>query len=144
MSLLSLFTAGRRPSPRLIRLTIEPLGSRELPSTLSVTAAPGHIGHDGGGRAGNVAPTISDFRAIVGPNGQVTFAGQVADDSPVEGYVVHITGEGVDVSGIVGSDGQFQVTTTVYGSTDITVMAQVTDRDGATSDPVYTTFTPSA
>jgi hypothetical protein len=93
--------------------------------------------------ATNAAPVISDFRAIVGPNGQVTFTGRVSDDTPVAGYVVRITGPGVDLSAIVQRDGSFSVTTVVTGSTDITVTAQTTDSGGLKSDPVYTTFLPS-
>jgi sugar/nucleoside kinase (ribokinase family) len=144
MALSSFFPGSGHPVSRFIRLSIEPLDSRETPSPLTVSSAPGQDGQNGPERPGNVAPTISDLRAIVGPHGQVTFAGTVSDDQPVAGYVVHITGDGVDVSGVVQKDGTFAVTTTVSGTSDITVMAQVTDRDGATSDPVYTTFTPSA
>jgi len=91
----------------------------------------------------NVAPVISDFRAIVGPNGQVTFTGRVSDDTPVAGYVVRITGPGVDLSAIVLRDGTFSVTTVVNGSTDVTVAAHTTDSGGLKSDPAYTTFLPS-
>jgi hypothetical protein len=94
--------------------------------------------------AANAPPTISEFRATVGPNGQVTFTGRVSDDTPVGGYVVRIAGPGVDLSAIVLSDGTFQVTTTVYGLTDVTVSAQTTDSGGLKSDSVYTTFTPSS
>jgi hypothetical protein len=94
--------------------------------------------------AANAAPVISNFRAVVGPNGQVSFLGNVSDDQAVEGYVVHISGQGVDATATVLKDGSFQVTTVVHGSTDITVMATVTDAQGSTSSPVYTTFTPSA
>lgn len=144
MTLWAITRSARRPSRRLIRLTIEPLDSRETPSTLSIAAAPAAASQGGAGQAGNQAPVISEFKAIVGPNGQVTFVGKVTDDQSVGGYVVHITGQGVDVSGTVLNDGTFHITTTVYGTGDITVMAQVTDRFGATSDPVYTTFSPSS
>jgi hypothetical protein len=61
----------------------------------------------------------------------------------VAGYVVRITGPGVDATAIVGSDGTFRVTTVVSGSTDVTVSATTTDGSGAKSDPAYTTFHPS-
>jgi hypothetical protein len=73
----------------------------------------------------------------------VTFSGNVTDDQAVAGYVVHIIGQGVDVSAVVLNDGTFNVTTTVTGTSDITVSATVTDQFGATSEPVYTTFTPT-
>lgn len=91
----------------------------------------------------NAAPVISNFRAIVGPNGQVTFTGRVSDDTAVTGYVVRITGPGVDLSAIVLRDGTFSVTTVVNGSTDMTVAALTTDSGGLKSDPAYTTFLPS-
>jgi hypothetical protein len=130
---------------RRTRLSVCLLEGREAPGTLEVSnliaASPA-----GGapGRAGiNVAPVITDFRAVVGPNGQVTFTGSVSDDTPVAGYVVRITGPGVNVSAIVLRDGTFSVTTIVTGTTDVTVSAQTTDAAGARSDPVYTTFLPS-
>src|SRR5262249_25208650 len=96
-----------------------------------------------GGARRNAAPVISNFRAIVGPNGQVTFVGNVSDDQPVAGYVVHITGPGVDLSATVGGDGTLSVTTVVSGTSDITVRATTTDPFGAQSAPAYATFTPS-
>jgi hypothetical protein len=128
---------------RRIRLCVESLDAREAPSTLFVNAAP-RGGVADRAPAANQPPVISNFKAVVGPNGQVTFSGTVTDDTPVAGYVVHITGGGVDASAIVQADGTFQLTTTVTGQTDVTVTAQVTDANGATSTPAYTTFTPSA
>jgi hypothetical protein len=104
---------------------------------------PGPVpGEPGQGAGTNKAPTITDFKAIVGPNGQVTFVGKVTDDQPVGGDLVRITGPGVDLSAIVRNDGTFQVTTTVFAAGQITVAARATDALGATSDPVYTTFGP--
>lgn len=127
---------------RRTRLSIEPLDARDLPSTMTVSAEPPPAGAPA--QPANQAPVITGFRAIVGPSGQVTFVGTVTDDQAVAGYVVRITGNGVDASGIVQADGTFRITTTVTGTTDVTVMAQVTDGYGAKSSPVYTTFTPSA
>ena len=130
---------------RRYRLALRPLESRDAPSgggdivsTDKVLFGPGEV------RAANAAPVIADFRAVVGPNGQVTFTGTVRDDQPVAGYVVHITGNGVDVTATVQRDGTFAVTTVVSGQADVTVRAQTTDAAGATSDPAQTTFTPSA
>ena len=96
----------------------------------------------GQARARTSAPVITNFKAVVGPNGQVTFTGRVSDDTAVAGYVVRITGPGVDTSAIVERDGTFRVTTTVAGFTAITVSATTTDSGGLGSSPVYTTFTP--
>jgi hypothetical protein len=126
---------------RRIRLSLEPLNDRELPSALFVHAAPligGQVVQN------NQPPKITDFKAVVGPSGQVTLSGTVTDDQPVAGYVVQISGDGVSLAATVQADGTFQVTAVITGSSDVTVMAQVTDSQGATSDPVYTTFTPSA
>src|SRR5207248_2612051 len=79
----------------------------------------------------NAPPVVSNFRAVVGPNGQVTFTGTVSDDTAVAGYVVRITGPGVDSFAIVGTDGTFRVTTVVTGTTDVTVTATTTDAAGA-------------
>ena len=143
---------------RRTRLWLQSLEGREVPSGLGdpdlvgggtdliageTEMVPGGAPGPGAPNpAANAAPTISDFRATVGPNGQVTFTGRVSDDTPVSGYVVRITGPGVDASAIVLADGTFSVTTTVAGFTDVTVSAQTTDTSGARSDPVYTTFTP--
>jgi hypothetical protein len=126
---------------RRIRLSIEGLNDRELPSALLLHAAP-----PVGGQViqNNQAPRITDFKAVVGPNGQVTISGTVTDDQPVAGYAVQISGDGINLAAIVQADGTFQVTAVFTGNSDVTVMAQVTDAQGATSDPVYTTFTPSA
>ena len=106
--------------------------------------SPALVGDVVGGKVGaNVAPVISNFRATVGPNGQVTFSGRVTDDTAVAGYVVRITGPGVDTTAIVLADGTFRVTTTVAGYTDITVSATTTDSGGLKSSPAYTTFTPT-
>ncbi len=129
---------------RRIRLTLEALDGRELPGTL-VTGDGPQTSTQPAAAAQNQKPAISNFQAVVGPNGQVTFSGLVTDDSPVAGYVVHITGDnGINLSAVVQPDGTFQVTTFVSGSSDVTVQATVTDSQGATSDPAYTTFTPSA
>ena len=79
----------------------------------------------------------------VGPNGQVIFTGTVSDDTPVAGYVVRITGPGVDTYAIVQRDGTFSTTTVVNASGSVTVSATTTDGAGAASAPVYTTFTPT-
>jgi len=132
------------------RLAIEFLESRESPSSVTGVAAldivgqlpgpvPGKPGQDPGA---NKAPTITDFKAVVGPNGEVTFTGKVSDDQPVGGDLVRITGPGIDLSAIVRDDGTFQVTTTVFAVGQITVAARATDALGATSDPAYTTFIP--
>lgn len=131
---------SRRTVSRSVRLALDPLDGRVLPSTL--------IGGDFDFRqnqaeAANHAPVITDFKALVGPHGEVTFSGKVTDDQAVEGYLVHIVGEGVDVTAVVLSNGTFSVTTTVTGSHDITVSATVADGFGATSAPAYTTFTPT-
>jgi hypothetical protein len=121
----------------------------DIPPLLSPTE-PALVGDVVGGRIGvgigigaNAAPVISGFRAIVGPNGQVTFTGKVTDDTAVAGYVVRITGPGVDVTAIVEADGTFRVTTTAAGVSDITVSATTTDSGGLKSSPAYTTFTPT-
>src|SRR6476659_5188220 len=132
------------------RLVVEHLESREGPST--VTGVPGLVvlgqmprpvpGEPGQIPATNKAPTITGFKTVVGPNGQVTFTGKVSDDQPVGGDLLRITGGGVDLAAIVRDDGTFQVTTTVFTTGQITVAARATDALGATSDPVYTTFGP--
>jgi hypothetical protein len=137
------------PHPYRTPLSFEALGNREAPSSLfgggfgepnlSPVAAESRIAV----AAENEAPSIVDFRAIVGRDGQVTFVGRVVDDQAVAGTVVHIVGRGIDVTAVVLRDGTFSVTTTVDASGDITVSATVTDANGATSNPVYTTFSPS-
>ena len=126
---------------RRTRLSVHALESRDAPSggggDGSQLGVPGEVR-----LAKNAAPVISQFKAVVGPNGQVTFTGKVTDDAPVAGYVVRITGNGVDVTAVVESDGSFRVTTVVNGLADVTVMAQTTDSQGAKSSPVYTTFSP--
>ena len=129
---------------RRTRLSVSLLESRDVPSGLGDALLAGPITVPGVQAARNAPPVISNFRAIVGPNGQVTFTGTVTDDTPVAGYVVQISGPGMNLSAIVGKDGTFSVTTVVTGSTDVTVSAQTTDGSGATSTPVYTTFLPSA
>jgi hypothetical protein len=128
------------------RLAVRVLEGRDAPSGLDsppiVAPVPALVGDVVGKLGANSAPVISDFRAVVGPNGQVTFTGRVSDDTPVAGYVVRITGPGVDASAIVERDGTFRVTTTVAGFTAITVSATTTDSGGVRSTPVYTTFTP--
>ena len=129
------------------RLAVRLLEGRDAPSGLDSPAigdlgVPALVGDVGGKAGANSAPVISDFRAVVGPNGQVTFTGRVSDDTAVAGYVVRITGPGVDASAIVERDGTFRVTTTVAGFTGITVSATTTDSGGLRSTPVYTTFTP--
>jgi hypothetical protein len=136
---------------RRTQLAVLLLESREAPSGLEVPGVvappegegPALVVGEAGARA-NTPPVISVFRAIVGPNGQVTFTGRVSDDTPVAGYVVRITGPGVDVTAIVDKDGSFRVTTTVAGAADITVSATTTDSGGLKSSPVYTTFTPTS
>jgi hypothetical protein len=131
---------------RRTRLSVQFLEAREAPSGVgdsTVLAGPADAERVPAMAAANSPPSISDFRATVGPNGQVTFTGRVSDDTAVAGYVVRLTGPGVDVTAIVLADGTFQVTTTVNGFTDVTVSAQTTDSSGLPSDPVYTTFTPS-
>jgi len=142
-----------RATARHSRLTLWILDSREAPSNLTglpdpiigqmPSTLPGVPGQPAPGPAQNQAPSISDFKAVVGDNGKVTFSGRVTDDQPVAGYVVRITGPGVDVTAVVKADGTFQVTTTVNAPGSVSVAARVTDGFGATSDPVYTTFTPS-
>jgi hypothetical protein len=144
-----ILTSRSRANPRC-HLAVEFLETREGPS--SVTGVPGLDvvgqlpvpvpGEPGQVQGTNKAPTITDFKAVVGPNGQVTFTGKVSDDQPVGGDLVRITGPGVDLSAIVRDDGTFQVTTTVFAIGQITVAARATDALGATSDPVYTTFGP--
>ena len=144
-------TLTSRPRTNLRRrLVVEYLESREGPSSVTgvpgldvVGQLPGPIpGEPGQGPATNKAPTVTDFKAVVGPNGQVTFTGKVSDDQPVGGDLVRITGGGVDLAAIVRDDGTFQVTTTVFATGQIRVAARATDALGATSDPVYTTFGP--
>lgn len=130
------------------RLSLESLGAREAPSTLigggfaEPNLAP-FATEERVAIAANQAPTITDFKAVVGPDGQVTLSGRVSDDQAVEGLVVHISGRGVDVTAIVLRDGSFQVTTTVTSKGDVTVSATVTDAEGLTSNPAYTTFAPT-
>jgi hypothetical protein len=124
------------------------LDSREAPSALFGGGGIGNVNPtaplmQGAAVVGNQAPSISDFRAIVGPNGQVTFMGRVTDDQAVAGYVVRIVGTGVDASAIVQNDGTFHVTIELHSPHEVTVSATVTDVHGAKSNPVYTTFTPS-
>src|SRR5262245_27667696 len=138
---------SRRTTSRRARLGIEVLESRETPGGLSLPHPP-IVGGPGAvpvqpGPLKNQAPVICNFKAVVGPNGRVTFTGTVTDDQPVAGYLVRITGPGVDVAAIVRDDGSFQVTTAVMSAGDVTVVARVTDGFGATSDPAYTTFTPT-
>ena len=136
---------------RRTQLSVRCLESRDAPSgvelpPLLAPTEPALVGDVVGGRVGigaNKAAVISGFRAVVGPNGQVTFSGTVSDDTPVAGYVVRITGPGVDATAIVERDGTFRVTTTVAGFTDVTVSATTTDSGGLKSNPVYTTFTPT-
>jgi hypothetical protein len=141
--------ASRRMTNPRPPLAVEQLESRETPGGLNLPHSPIVGGPPLSpipvqpGPFNNQAPVISGFKAIVGPNGRVTFTGTVTDDQPVAGYVVRITGPGVDVAAIVRDDGTFQVTTTVMAPGDVTVAARVTDGFGATSDPAYTTFTPT-
>jgi hypothetical protein len=133
---------------RRTRLSVVLLETRDTPSGFGDTLGDGPIvagSIDGVAvkQLANAAPVITDFRAVVGPNGQVTFTGTVSDDTPVAGYVVRITGPGVDSFAIVGSDGTFRVTAVVNGSADVNVSATTTDGSGARSDPAYTTFHPS-
>jgi hypothetical protein len=138
---------------RRTQLAVRYLESRDAPSGVEIPPVlaptePALVGDAVGGRIGigigaNAAPVISDFRAVVGPNGQVTFTGKVTDDTAVAGYVVRITGPGVDATAIVEADGTFRVTTTAAGVSDITVSATTTDSGGLKSSPAYTTFTPT-
>ena len=134
---------------RRTQLAVRLLEGREAPSGLEeppLTGGtdPALVGDIVGSRIGvNAVPVITGFKAVVGPNGQVTFTGKVSDDTPVAGYVVRITGPGVDVTAIVEKDGTFRVTTTVAGNFDVTVSATTTDSGGLKSSPVYTTFTPT-
>jgi len=129
---------------RRTRLSVLRLEERDVPSGVEVPPIVGDPPQvDKVGVKANAAPVISDFRAIVGANGQVTFTGKVTDDTAVAGYVVRITGPGVDASAIVLADGTFRVTTVVNGFTPITVSATTTDSGGLKSDPAYTTFTPN-
>jgi hypothetical protein len=129
------------------RLAVRLLEGRDAPSGIDTPSPfggtePALLGDAPGKGGKNAAPVISDFRAVVGPNGAVTFTGRVSDDTPVAGYVVRITGPGVDATAIVERDGTFRVTTTVNGFVAITVSATATDSGGLRSTPVYTTFTP--
>jgi hypothetical protein len=124
---------------RRTQLAVRLLEDRDAPGGLD---GPPLVGDVPGKVGANVAPVISDFRASVGPNGQVTFTGRVSDDTPVGGYVVRITGPGVSATAIVEKDGTFRVTTTVAGYFDITASATTTDSGGLKSSPVDTTFTP--
>lgn len=147
----------RGPAARRVRLTLVALETREGPSSLSglngtdlLTQVPGPTPLGGGPVVGldgppapNRPPVISNFQAIVGPDGRVSFTGTVTDDQPPAGLVVTISGLGVTATAIVASDGTFRVTTTVIGTTPVTVTATTTDALGATSDPVQTTFTPT-
>ena len=132
---------------RTHRLVFETLDYREAPSALfgGGFAEPngGPVAAEERAAAVNDAPKITNFKAIVGPDGQVTFTGKVTDDQAVEGMVVRIVGRGVDVTAVVLQDGTFRVTTVVDVRGDVTVTATVTDANGATSDPAYTTFNPS-
>lgn len=128
---------------RRTRLTVHLLEGREAPGGLDtppVYADP--TGGAPGQGAPNSAPVISDFRAVVGPNGQVRFTGKVTDDTAVAGYIVRISGPGVETYAIVGQDGTFSTTTRVVAGGSITVSATTTDSSGAKSDAVYTSFTP--
>lgn len=143
------FRAGPTPRPaNRLRLVFETLEARENPTALTDPAAllvPAPVAIVAPlVPVANKAPVISDFRAVVGPNGQVTFSGRVTDDQAVAGDLVMISGEGVLLSAIVAADGTFSASTIVYGTSDVTVTARVTDLLGATSDPAQTTFTPSA
>src|SRR6478609_1836950 len=95
------------------RLNVQTLEGRDAPSGVNdspfVLQDDVPIAGDVRRLAANAAPVISDFRAIVGPNGRVTFTGTVTGDQAVAGYVVRITGNGVDTSAIVQSDGTFTV-----------------------------------
>lgn len=127
---------------RRTRLSFHALESRDAPSGLD--QLPVIAGDGPAAKVGqNAAPVISDFRAIVGPNGQVTFTGRVTDDTAVAGYVVRITGPGVDTYAIVDRDGTFRTTTVVTGTVEITVSAQTTDSGGLKSNTASTTFLPS-
>jgi hypothetical protein len=129
---------------RRTRLSVHLLESRDAPTCLTAPALLfGNFSDPAVKAARNRPPVISDFRAIVGPNGQVTFTGTVSDDTPVAGYVVRIAGPGVDAYAIVQRDGTFSTTTVVNAVGSVTVSATTTDRSGAVSVPVYTTFTPT-
>jgi hypothetical protein len=129
---------------RRTRLAVHPLESRDAPTGLDGPAIVfGRTDRVPAQAVPNVPPVISNFRAIVGPNGQVTFTGTVTDDTPVAGYVVRITGPGVDTYAIVQRDGTFSTTTVVNAVGSVTMSATTTDSGGATSQPVYTTFTPT-
>lgn len=91
----------------------------------------------------NQAPQIVNFQAVVGSNGQVTFSGQVIDDQNTTGDTVTITGNGIDLTTTVDTNGNFSVTTTVNATGDIVVTATVTDVFGNTSAQAFTMFTPS-
>src|SRR5688572_18763710 len=145
------------------RLSVEFLESRDGPTSLSgmnagelLTQLPGTPGDPlpipgvpvpgpGPGPAvvpaPNQAPSISGFRAVVGPDGQVKFSGWVTDDQAVAGLVVFIRGNGFIATAVVGGDGKFSVATVVSGSGQMTAIATVTDALGATSAPAQTTFT---
>jgi hypothetical protein len=129
---------------RRTRLAVHLLEGREVPGGLGdvpIYADPigGLVPGQG---AANKAPVISDFRAVVGPNGRVTFSGRVTDDTAVAGYIVRISGPGVETYAIVGQDGTFSTTTRLVAIGSVSVSATTTDSSGAKSDPVYTTFTP--
>lgn len=129
---------------RRTRLSVHRLECRDAPTGLNAPALVfGNIGGAAVKAAPNTPPVITDFRAIVGPNGQVTFTGTVTDDTPVAGYVVRITGPGVDTYAIVQRDGTFSTTTVVNAVGSVTVSATTTDSSGATSAPVYATFLPT-
>jgi len=129
---------------RRTRLAVHPLEARDAPTSLDGPAAVfGNVDRIAVKPAANAPPVISNFRAIVGPNGQVTFTGTVTDDTPVAGYVVRITGPGVDTYAIVQGDGTFSTTTVVNAVGSVTVSATTTDGGGHKSEPVYTLFTPT-
>jgi hypothetical protein len=129
---------------RRTRLSLQFLEGRDAPSGLDAPAQLFGQTDGVGVRPGpNKPPAITNFRAIVGPNGQVTFMGTVTDDTPVAGYVVRITGPGVDTYAIIQRDGTFSTTVVVSAVGTVTVSATTTDSGGARSEPVYTTFTPS-
>lgn len=129
------------------RLVAEVLEHRESPSSslhLMSTVLTNPAVLLGLTQGSNAPAVISEFRAVVGPNGQVTFSGLVTDDQDVTGLIVRIQGTGIDLSAVVGSDGRFQVTTTVSASTDIMVTASVVDALGLAGQSATTIFTPSA
>jgi hypothetical protein len=129
---------------RRTRLSVHLLESRDAPTGLNAPALVFGVASGVAVKAApNTPPVITGFRAIVGPNGQVIFTGTVSDDTPVAGYVVRITGPGVDTYAIVQRDGTFSTTTVVNAVGSVTVSATTTDGAGATSAPVYTTFTPT-